>query len=168
MKQSTFLSVSTPLLALLLVSACGSKKETSSYLPTAPVKTIIIGGEDVRMTPKATVFKTNGNYADNVAVTLNPDGTLAYYPDPSDLSDFSSPLSLGNGWFLNRQGIGPNSVFTSYTFEEYRSLSQPPTQEELLKAIIPGAAVTEFVQLPVEASEALQNPEICVQYLPHP
>lgn len=153
----------------LLLCSCRAGKETSSSrnseIPVIPVKPIIKGGEEAQAVLNATVFRMNGNYGDNVAITLNQDGELAYYPDPSDISEHSSPLPLGNGWYLNRQGISPDSKFTTYTFEEYRNLKQLPSHQELLASIIPGAVVTEFVELPVTASEAMANPDICIQYL---
>lgn len=112
-----------------------------------------------RMLLKATAFKMSGDYADKVAVTLNADGTFAYYPAPSDITEASKPVSLGNGWWLNRQGISPKSQFTKYTFEEYAALKETPSQEELMQAIIPGARVTEFEQLPFPATEAMENLE---------
>lgn len=110
-----------------------------------------------RVLLKATAFKMSGDYANNVAVTLNADGTFAYYPAPSDITENSRPVDLGNGWWLNRQGITSNSQFTKYTFEEYSKLKSAPTQDELRDAIIPGARVVEFEQLPFAASEAMDN-----------
>ena len=106
------------------------------------------------MLVKATVFKMSGDYANNVAVTLDNAGNLVYYPAPSDITDSSCPLELGDGWWLDRQGLGANSVFTSYTFEEYSKLPKVPSREELKKAVIPGARVTAFEITPVPASDA--------------
>lgn len=114
--------------------------------------------------PDATIFKMSGDYADNVAVTLNPDGTLAYYPAPGDLSSVSVPYALGNGWYLNRQGISSGSVFTKWTFQEYMALPQPPTTEQIKAAIIPGAYVTEMETIPVKIGEAMADPSICIKY----
>ena len=107
----------------------------------------------------------NGDYAANVAVTLNDDGSLAYYPAPSDITPDSAPFDLGNGWWLNRQGLSANSVFTKWTFDEYAALKTPPSREDIIEAIIPGARVTEMVQLPVKLSEALSDPESCIKYV---
>lgn len=94
--------------------------------------------------PKETAFKMSGDYQNNVAITLTPDGTITYFPAPTDITEQSRPVSLGDGWWLNRQGISPNSVFTRYTFEEYSKLKQVPTLQQLKDAIIPGARVTEM------------------------
>ena len=149
----------------LLFGSCKAQKEA----PAADlvVKENRIGGSGSAMiVPKATVFKMSGDYADNVAVTLNPDGSLAYYPAPTDVGPYSAPIALGDGWYLNVQGISANSVFTKYKFKEYAALKEPPTHKELIEAVIPGARVTEFRQLPITASEARSNPEICRRYLP--
>lgn len=155
--------------AALLLGACGAGKkasgETPKDIPVIPTKPMMKIGAENNAVPRATVFKMNGDYAGNVAVTLNDDGTLSYYPAPSDLTSLSSPLPLGDGWYLNRQGIGPKSVFTTYTFDEYRNLPSAPSHEEILKAVIPGSSVTDFCRIPVDASEALANPDLCLPFL---
>jgi hypothetical protein len=55
---------------------------------------------------------------------------------------------------LDRRGINENSAFTRYTYNEYAALQQAPSTEELLKAVIPGAKVTEIVKLPITLSQA--------------
>lgn len=156
------------LTAGLFLGGCTAKKEVSAAKTETPVLTAtpkVVDGES-RAVAKASIFRMNGPYSNNVAITLNADGSLAYYPDPTDIKDSSSPYDLGNGWYLDRQGIGSNSVFTRYTFDEYRKLPAPPSHEELLEAVIPGAGVTEIVSLPLDYSEALRNPELCRQYIP--
>lgn len=111
--------------------------------------------------PEATAFRMSGDYKDNVAITVNNDGVITYFPAPSDITADSRPIDLGNGWWLNCQGIGANSVFTRYTFEKYAELTSAPSVEQLKKSIIPGATVTEFIQLPFSISEAASHiPEI--------
>ncbi len=122
----------------------------------------------VNAMPKATAFKMSGDYADNVAVTLGPNGEMLYFPAPTDISANSAPVDLGDGWWLNRQGIGAGSCFTKYTFKEYSALKKVPTQSELKEAIIPGAKVTEIRQLPFSASEAMQNLDSIRSFLKTP
>lgn len=155
----------------LFLGGCKAGKEatpsTTQELPTLSPKPMIKGGEDsVKAVPNATIFKMNGDYADNVAITLNNDGSLAYYPDPTDISSYSRPYPLGGGWYLNRQGISPESRFTTYTFEQYKALGKLPSHNQLIDAVIPGAEVTEFMEIPISVSEALANPEACKQYIP--
>lgn len=151
------------LAALPLVTAgCSAHRQQTAAVEEAPleIKVREIGGGEAMM-PRATAFRMSGDYADHVAVTLNPDGSLLYYPAPSDITANSAPYDLGDGWWLNRQGISANSVFTKWTFAEYAALKTVPTQQEIKDAIIPGARVTRMEQLPVSVSEALADPAAC-------
>lgn len=155
----------------LFLGGCKAGKEasasTSSEPPVISTKPMMKGGQDdVHAIPNATIFRMSGDYSGNVAITLNSDGTLAYYPDPSDITSHTAPYPLGGGWYLNRQGIGPDSRFTTYTFEQYGSLGKLPSHKELLNAVIPGAEVTEFIEIPMSFSQALSEPETCRQFIP--
>lgn len=123
----------------------------------------VAAGETFAM-PSATAFRMSGDYASNVAVTFGPDGELAYYPAPTDITAQSAPVAIGEGWWLNRQGLSANSVFTKWTFEEYAALNTVPSRQEIMEAVIPGARVTEMISLPISLSEALQNPQNCIKY----
>lgn len=135
--------------ALLL--GCSSHNNTIT-IPVASVPVQQTGMVAVR--PQATAFRMSGDYADKVAVTYDSNGRLVYYPAPTDISKASRPIDLGNGWWLNRQGLSANSVFTRWTFDEYKALKKAPTAEEIKEALIPGACVTDMQTLPVPASEA--------------
>ncbi|MDE6299743.1 MAG: hypothetical protein K2M10_08895 [Muribaculaceae bacterium] len=147
-------------------TACSQK---ATYTPAASAggQTAVAGpalsrpipgaGQGVAQMPKATAFKMSGDYADHVAVTPGNGVPLAYFPAPSDISERSAPLQLEGGWWLNRQGISSNSVFTTYTFSEYAALPQTPSVGQLLDSIIPGAKVTEFVVLPYNINEAADH-----------
>ena len=111
-----------------------------------------------RFVLSALAFKMSGDYSDNVAVRVNDSGELTYFPDPADISEKSRPVDLGDGWWLDRQGIGDGYRFTKYTFKEYAALKQVPSRQELLDAIIPGAVVTEVHPFPsIPASEAMDH-----------
>lgn len=169
-----------PLIALAaasVVSAGGCKsantaKENVEPVPEATAPVVIGGGTSQGQTPaqfmpKALVYRTNGNYDDKVPVSLSADGkSLISYPAPSDVSEvLSTPVSLQDGWLLDRRGIGPNTAFLKYTYKEYSEQKETPSQAQLLENIIPGARVTEAYQLPVNASEAIANPSVCRQYI---
>lgn len=163
-KPGIYLSL---LLTVLLLVGCKGK-QTSAKVESAseiliPAKTELTGKQAAM--PQATAFRMSGDYADKVAVTLNPDGTLLYYPAPSDISANSAPYPLGNGWWLNRQGISSNSVFTKWSFAEYSQLTSTPSREEIMAAIIPDATVTAMETLPVTLSQALADPEACKKYV---
>lgn len=148
--------------ALSMLGACSSKSNIITIptsqsaadaanhvkLPTNSLNT----GPRYHM-PKATAFRMTGDYANNVAVTIGPDGNLVYFPDPRDISDDSCPLEIGDGWWLNRQGLSAGSVFTKWTFEEYRNLKSVPSAKEIKEAIIPGAVVSDFRYIPVSINK---------------
>lgn len=155
----------TALIAMLLpLIGCSPKGGAQKAQVAAVYPGATIGSAAVN--PKASIFRMNGDYADKVAVTLNKEGNLQYYPAPTDISEDSAPYSLGDGWYLNRQGLATNSVFTKWTFDEYRALPKTPSPEEIKAAIIPGSGVTEMQQLPVSISEALSDPAACIKYIP--
>lgn len=151
-----------------MASGCRSPKEAaaeSSMSATidAPVSMV---GPNVQAMPSAIVYRTSADYADKVPVTLSPDGgKVVNYPAPTDLSANSTPILLGDGYLLDRRGIGRYTVFTTYTYDEYRRLKQAPTPDELLAAVIPGSGVTEIISLPVTASQAWADPESCRRFI---
>ena len=135
-------------------------KSDNSDMKISPVKVKSTVGPSMAI-PNATAFRMSGDFAGNVAITLSPEGEVIYFPAPSDITADSEPIDLGNGWWLNRQGIGQNSVFTKYTFAEYAALPEAPSIEQLKFAIIPGAKVTQFVELPMNINQApLQLDEV--------
>lgn len=135
-----------------VVAGYGNNSGKQTVVEKPIPRTKLVNSES--MIPKATAFKMNGNYADNVAVTLDAAGNLVYFPAPGDITANSAPLDLGEGWWLNRQGLGQNSVFTTYTFADYAALPQAPSPEQIKAAIIPGSEVVEMVVLPFTVSEA--------------
>lgn len=148
---------------MLIAGGCGHKDtvkvandgEISSMERTVPVLT----GKQPAVILKASAFRMNGDYSDKVAIGVAENGSLTYFPAPSDITESSVPVSLGNGWWLNRQGIGKGYKFTRYTFSEYSRLKEVPTKEELLEAVIPGAEVTEIYTFSIPASEAMDRLE---------
>ncbi len=142
------------------VSVPAGTGETAQELPT-----VMKEGQPAAMMPKATAFRMTGDYADHVAVTIGDGGRLTYFPAPTDITANSAPLEIGDGWWLNRQGLGPGSVFTKWTFTEYRALKSVPTQDEIKTAIIPGACVSEFRRLDVTPNEAARDPHALLPQL---
>lgn len=119
----------------------------------------------VAVMPKAIIYKTSGDFQQNVPVQVNADGSLLSYPAPSDIPENAAPVQLESGWLLSPVGVGPQTVFTTYTYDEYRRLSQPPAPEEILKAVIPGSRVTTTMQVPMTLGEALADPAAVDRYL---
>ena len=135
---------------------------TASSLPVEGIPTEMprvlkrIDRTRVSMIPRAVIYKTNGNYADCVPVTLNADGrSLQSFPGPGDVSPDSRPLPLADGWLLDRRGgIGPNTAFLTYTYAQYAALPAVPSMAELMARINKSARVTEAVRLTIPATPA--------------
>lgn len=125
----------------------------------------IIGHGNISALPKAIVYKTSSDFSNNVPVTVSESGELLSYPAPTDILAEATPVRLSNGWLISRVGINQNSVFTTFTFNEYRQLKQTPSHDELLKAIIPNSRVTATMQIPMTLEDALANPEKAESYL---
>lgn len=181
MKANTLGCIATSLIlasgSTMLFCGCRSQSASSSSVsqssgsPAQSEGAVTLPVNDLSSKPaavvlKATAFKMNGNYADKVAVTLDAQGKLVYYPSPTDLTPNSAPVEIGDGWWLNRQGISPNSVFTRWSFKEYAAMEKAPTPAEIKEAIIPGSGVSEFRQLPITASQAIREaPASLLKYL---
>lgn len=117
----------------------------------------IVGSAPIAM-PKALLYKTSGNYNDKVPVQVSADsGQLISFPAPTDIPANPEPIRLVYGWLLSPVGVSANSVFTRWTYAEYRALAAPPSPDEILAAIIPGAKVTMTMQAPMTQSEALAD-----------
>ena len=181
MKQSLMNGIFMPMIAFLLFfMSCGHKhvytittgntqsvtinNNAKSINPTTEI-TPKVTGISPRNIPSATAFRMSGDYTDNVGITIGKNGELTYFPDPKDITADSAPISLGNGWWLNRQGIGPNSVFLKYTFAEYAALPAVPSPNQLKIDVLPGAKVTEFIELPMNINEANDNIEAVKAYI---
>lgn len=96
----------------------------------------------------ARIYKISGDYADNVPVGYNSrTGQIVSYPAPTDLRD-AEPVSLRDGYYLDRRGVGSNTAFTTFTYSEYAALPAAPDAAQLKEAIIAGARVTELVEMP--------------------
>lgn len=118
--------------------------------------------------PKAVIYRTNGDYMYHVPVNVDESHkSLTSFPAPSDISKRSVPVDLGDGWYFDRRGgVSLNTVFLTYTYEDYSALNSTPSAGELINAIIPGSAVTQCILTPVLFSEAAVNPEILKKYIP--
>ncbi|MDE7377105.1 MAG: hypothetical protein K2N16_09690 [Muribaculaceae bacterium] len=152
--------------ALACLAACGSSKLASTPQLTQ-MQATAIGTNPVAAMPKAVIYKTNGDYANHVPVTLNDDRTaILSYPGPKDVSaDLSTPLPLANGWMLDRRGgISVNTAFLKYTYAQYAAIKGVPTAEALMKEILPDARVTEVKVLPMTLSQALKDPQSLIPY----
>ena len=143
---------------MALLSACNATKpahvqdaaqEVVAVPVVKPVRTL-----NATM-PKALVYKTNVPCVDNVAISLNSDGTgVQSFPAPSDVTAASAPLQLPDGWLLDRRGIGPNTAFIRLTYAEYAALPSAPSTAELMRMVLPGVHVTEAHRLDMTPQQA--------------
>lgn len=108
--------------------------------------------------PKAVVYKTNGDYNNNVFINIAGDGHILTFPAPTDVDSASCPIVLKDGWLLDRRGgIGSNSVFLNITYSEYHQLPATPSLATLRTLIMPSAKVVEYKNLPINLNEALSD-----------
>lgn len=156
MKSMTLFSAAA-LTAALSLSGCRCHKQPEAMPCMEPEQIpITIRQPDRRVpTPPARIYRTNGDYTDNVPVQLNEAGdALVSFPAPSDLTPNQRPIPLADGYLLDRRGVGLNTVFTRYTYTEYAKLKEVPSPRELMDAIIPGSRVISVRTLPITPSQA--------------
>lgn len=132
-----------------------STPQAATAIPPTPASTPA-GTPMHRALPKAVLYKTNGDYTDNIPVTLNADGTkVVSYPAPTDITDLSTPLRMADGYLLDRRGVNADTRFTRYTYSQYRALQSPPSPAEILENVIPGSRVTDLKRLDITLQQAL-------------
>lgn len=118
-------------------------------MPSVSIQGGIRGGsQKASALPHIRIYKTNGDYFRQVPVTLNQSRTeIISYPAPSDLLD-SRPVKLDKGFLLDNRGIGVNTAFTRWTYDEYEALPSAPSPEEIMSNLIPDSRVTEIYEMP--------------------
>ena len=124
--------------AAMFMTACSTTKETaavtSGVIAAAPTGAI---SERAQALPHIIIYKMKADYSNLVPVTMNPQRTvITSYPAKSDIRPSAKPVALNDGWYLDRRGIGPNTVFTDYTYEQYANLEKTPSVSELMEHII--------------------------------
>ncbi len=159
-------------LSCLTIAGCATSKKTVDANTSASARTETgvmpmpgkktLGGQEAAVRPMAIVYKTNGNFNDNVPITLSANRKeIISFPAPSDISVSSAPIQLAEGYLLDRRGIGENTAFTQYTYESYSALKQAPSLKLLNESIIRGAEVVEIVRLPMTFTEAINDTTRC-------
>ncbi len=138
-------------LALTLAAAgCKAKQHTTATADThtAPVPP---RPATYRPTAHAIVYKTKGDYALYVPVTLTDDGrAIASYPAPSDIyyqGKIATPTALAGGYLLDNRGITPHSAFIKITYDDYAKLKEAPSLKELDRLIIDRTPFTDMYDL---------------------
>jgi len=103
------------------------------------------------MVPAALIiYKTKNDYTKYLPITLNnAKDRIISFPSPGDIfynGKLALPDKLKKGYYLDNRGISPNSVFTSFTYEEYSKLEKAPELEDLMKSIIDLDPFLEFYE----------------------
>lgn len=142
-------------LSMATMSGCRSTSTPAATVPPVPLSAP--GAEPMRRAlPMAVLYKTNGDYNDNIPVTLNAAGTtVVSYPAPTDITELSTPLPMADGYLLDRRGVTPNTRFLRYTYAQYRALPSAPSPAQILESVIPGSRVTELKRLDITLQQAL-------------
>lgn len=140
MKRSLLLNI---VIALGAAACSGCSPRVSDIVLAEPIMPANIG-TPVKALPSHIIYKMSGDYANLVPVTIDQDGKLISFPDPIDIRESQKPVPLGNGWYLDRRGVGKNTAFTSYTYEEYHGLASAPSPAEIMEHIVARNAITEI------------------------
>ncbi len=127
--------------AILFLIGCSSQKKKREFQS----KVSYTGAQ-------AVVYKTKNDYRKNIPVMLNEGkDSIMSYPSKGDLAragvDFVYPVILHKGYLLDIRGIGPNTAFLKYTYEEYFNLPAEPTEKEMLNAILDNDPIKEIYNL---------------------
>lgn len=144
--------------ACALTSCHSARHNTDTHITAtiaAPPQAILAG--PVRAMPRAVIYRTNGNWNNNVTVNVDPaTGQLISYPATTDVDAESAPLVLRDGWLLDRRGgVNPSTTrFLRYTYARYHGLAQTPSLQQILDSIIPEARVTQTMTLDMTTFKA--------------
>lgn len=112
-------------LTIIVLFACCREKQNICSDPT------------VTDLPSVVIYKTSKDYSNNIPIVMNDDKTIILsYPAITDVTARKKPLKLRDSYCLDNFGIQKNTVYTSYTYEEYINLPSTPSIHELMQKII--------------------------------
>lgn len=124
-------------MSLITIYSCKSKQEVTT-----------IKGKPVLANVPIIIYKTKLDYSMHVPVTLSTDKKeIVSYPANSDVyygGDLAYPITLEDGFFLDRRGIDVNSAFTKWTYYEYSRLPKTPTVQEIMNMLLETDPFTEM------------------------
>lgn len=107
-----------------------------------------VKGKPVLANVPIIIYKTKQDYSQQVPVTMSADKmSIVSYPAPSDVyygAELAYPVTLKDGYFLDKRGVDQNSAFTKWTYYEYSRLQKTPTQEEIKKMLLETDPFTEM------------------------
>lgn len=86
------------------------------------------------------IYRTKADYSQYVPVRLSEDGSrITVYPAPSDIlhgDEYRYPVALEDGYYWDRQGVGPTTAFLSISYAEYAALEASPDPNTLMENIL--------------------------------
>lgn len=83
------------------------------------------------------IYKTTKDYSKNIPIVMDEaKEKIIAYPAITDVSNSKRPTRLANGFLLDNFGVQKNTVYTSYTIEEFQKLNKQPSLNELESRII--------------------------------
>lgn len=131
---------------LVVLSSCGStKKDVSIEQISMESPALSVG---LKTSPAALVYKTRGDYFQRVPVTMNASkDSIIAYPDPVDVrlgDQLAVPTKLKKDYLLDNRGIGRNTAFLTYTYQNYAALSKVPTMNQLMDSLLDRNPLTEL------------------------
>jgi hypothetical protein len=107
-----------------------------------------VSAQGSRALPHVLVYKTRSDYSRLVPVQLSGDKTkIVSYPGPGDIKTggaYALPVLLHKGYLLDRRGIGTNSAFLKYSYEEYGNLKDLPPTDTLYTLVIDKDPLTQL------------------------
>lgn len=126
---------------LFSIISCKTPKESEAVnvQDSVPDKNKL-GKREMLARPPVIIYKTSKDYFNNVPVGLSDDkSSIVSYPDIADVfyqGELAYPTRLAGGYLLDNRGIGINSAFIKYTYEEYSRLNATPSAETIYNLII--------------------------------
>lgn len=83
------------------------------------------------------IYKTTMDYSKNIPIVMDEaKEKIIAYPAITDVSNSKRPTRLANGFLLDNFGVQKNTVYTSYTIEEFQKLNKQPSLNEFEAKII--------------------------------
>lgn len=160
MKINRILAGISAFVCVIILTGCRKQIMVTEPMPVAEEATTTVTGSGVsRMQPRAIIYKTRGDYRNLVPITLDASKSrVVSYPAPTDLKG-SEPTTLTDGYLLDNRGVGMNTAFTSYTYEEYSALKQVPSVGQLLKSIVDSDPMVE-----IYATDSARNSQNGVEF----
>lgn len=129
---------------LILMQSCHRKAVVKAPVGSASSDAI------AKPSAKVIIYKTNKDYSQQLPVGMNAARTeVQSYPSVSDIilgDSLRLPIGLGQGYWLDHQGIGPDHVFSHIRYDEYKSGLVSVRFKEILERLEDKHPITEMYE----------------------